>query len=325
MNQNNKQLLEDFYLAVLKEREAISEVIAYLSHIWAVKLYAEAGYSSLFNFLVEKYHYSKAAAYRRIQAAKLVQREPKVLMYLKEAKLNLTTISLIEPFAREEKLHPLIHASLGKTKEEVEELLGELSHKVESNRDKIRRLPIIKAGSAAELKCPEVKQEGFVEEDRQKGPGISLTTISQAFSDPATTPPQPKEEEVRRVKIEFVADEEVAQKIERAKEILRHRFPKGKLEDVINQALEDLLEKRDPERKIKRHSERNKVKRRIPREILRGEIPRRSGRGALRIAQDDTCAHFFNARISSRVNTLVRPETPISNGGRSDKLSFIPF
>ena len=95
---NNQKLLEDFSLVVLKEREAISEVISYLSHIWAVKLYAEAGYSSLFNFLVEKHHYSKAAAYRRIQAAKLVQREPKVLIYLKEGKLNLTTIALIEPF-----------------------------------------------------------------------------------------------------------------------------------------------------------------------------------------------------------------------------------
>ena len=261
MNQNNKQLLEDFYLAVLKEREAISEVIAYLSHIWAVKLYAEAGYSSLFNFLVEKYHYSKAAAYRRIQAAKLVQREPKVLMYLKEAKLNLTTISLIEPFAREEKLHPLIHASLGKTKEEVEELLGELSHKVESNRDKIRRLPIIKAGSAAEPKCPELKQECFSEEGSQKKPEIFEGSL--AFFYTATTTSKPKEEEIRRVKIEFVADEEVAQKIERAKQILRHKFPKGRLEDVINQALEDLLEKRDPERKIKRHSEQNEVKRRI--------------------------------------------------------------
>ena len=142
----------------------------------------------------------------------------------------------------------MIHASLGKTKEEVEELLGELSHKVEVHKDKIRRLPIIKAGSAAELKCPELKQECFSEEGSQKKPEIFEGSL--AFFDTATTTSKPKEEEIRRVKIEFVADEEVAQKIERAKQILRHKFPKGRLEDVINQALEDLLEKRDPERKI---------------------------------------------------------------------------
>ncbi|MBI3019575.1 MAG: hypothetical protein HYY61_06785, partial [Deltaproteobacteria bacterium] len=227
MNQNNKKLMEDFSLAVLKEREAISEVISYLSHIWAAKLYAEAGYSSLFNFLVEKYHYSKAAAYRRVQAAKLVQREPKVLIYLKEAKLNLTTISLIEPFATGEKLQSLIHASLGKTKEEVEELLTQLSHKVEINKDKIRRLPVIKSSSAAELKCPELKQDSFSEEVSQKE---KKTSLEMSFSPSGTdvTPSEPKEE-VRRVKIEFVADEEVAKLIERAKELLRHKYPHGKL------------------------------------------------------------------------------------------------
>ncbi|MEK7790651.1 MAG: HNH endonuclease signature motif containing protein, partial [Deltaproteobacteria bacterium] len=52
--------------------------------------------------------------------------------------------------------------------------------------------------------------------------------------------------------IEFCADEGMAEKIERAKEILRHKFHEGKFEDIFNQALEDLLEKRDPMRKIER-------------------------------------------------------------------------
>ena len=55
--------------------------------------------------------------------------------------------------------------------------------------------------------------------------------------------------EIRRVKIEFTADERVASKIARAKEVLRHKFPKGRLEDIIDQALEDMLNKRDPQRK----------------------------------------------------------------------------
>lgn len=56
----------------------------------------------------------------------------------------------------------------------------------------------------------------------------------------------------RKVKIEFVADELVAKKLERAREILRHKYPSGKLEDIFHQALEDMLEKRDPERKMTR-------------------------------------------------------------------------
>lgn len=63
----------------------------------------------------------------------------------------------------------------------------------------------------------------------------------------------------RKVKIEFVADFKVAQKIERAREILRHKFPQAKLEDIIDQALEDMLEKRDPERKAKRQENQKKT------------------------------------------------------------------
>ena len=258
----NDQLLKDFSLAVLKEREAIADVISYLCHIWERKLYAKLGYSSLFNFLIEKHQYSKASAYRRIQAAKLVHREPRVLEYLKSAKLNLTTIGQIEPYAVGEKQDFLIQAALGKTKEEVEMLLASLSHKVDSHRDKIRRLPILKAGSAAELKCIELKQADLLSEAKkqEKKPERSLE-ISLAFSagaafDTAASDITPKKEEIRRVKIEFVANEEVATKIERAKQILRHKYPKGKLEDIFNEALDLLLEKKDPIRKISKQKKK---------------------------------------------------------------------
>ncbi|MBI3017204.1 MAG: hypothetical protein HYY62_04315, partial [Deltaproteobacteria bacterium] len=68
----------------------------------------------------------------------------------------------------------------------------------------------------------------------------------------------------KRFKVEFSASEELTKKIQRAKEILRHKYPKGNLEDIIDEALELLLEKKDPERKIKRASEK---------EILRAERP----------------------------------------------------
>ena len=60
------------------------------------------------------------------------------------------------------------------------------------------------------------------------------------------------EQETRRVKIEFVANAALADTIERAKHLLRHKFPRARLEEIFNQALEDMLEKRDPARKIAR-------------------------------------------------------------------------
>ena len=67
-----------------------------------------------------------------------------------------------------------------------------------------------------------------------------------------------------RVKIEFVANEEVATKIERAKQILRHKYPKGKLEDIFNEALDLLLEKKDPIRKIAKQKKKEGLTSQVP-------------------------------------------------------------
>src|SRR3989338_3384231 len=74
-------------------------------------------------------------------------------------------------------------------------------------------------------------------------------------------------QETRKVKIEFVADEKVAKLIERAKELLRHKYPHGKLEDLVREAFEHLLEKKDPTRKINRDEVEQKISQSTTRHI----------------------------------------------------------
>ena len=248
----NKELLEKFGVLVKEEKEATAHVIAHLSEIDRRKLYAEEGYASLFSYCVEKYHYSEGAAYRRIQSAKAYQKFPEILELLKQGKLNLMTLSLIEPHLDQKNGGLLIHKILDKSKREVEEVLSELSFKKEKVQDVIRRLPVKKA--VLENSAQNFTFTGESEVNKKKSTGNvsqkrpEIPQKSQAFSDT-----EPKEE-VRRVKIEFVADEKVARLIERAKELLRHKYPQGKLEDLVREAFELLLEKKDPERKIKRDS-----------------------------------------------------------------------
>src|SRR3989338_10661671 len=138
----DKELLEKFGVLVREEREVIASVILHLSEIGRRKLYALEGYSSLFSYCVEKYHYSEGAAYRRIQAARIYQKFPEVLELLKQGKLNLMTLSLIEPHLDQKNGRDLIHKILDKSKREVEEILSELSLKKEKIQDVIRRLPV---------------------------------------------------------------------------------------------------------------------------------------------------------------------------------------
>ena len=108
--------------------------------------YALEGYSSLFSYCVEKFHYSESAAYRRIQAARIYPRFPEILTLLKEGRLNLITLSLIEPHLPDQ-VHgkALMDRVLSKSKREVEDILSELSLKKEKVQDIIRRLPMKRA------------------------------------------------------------------------------------------------------------------------------------------------------------------------------------
>ncbi|MFH2204417.1 MAG: HNH endonuclease signature motif containing protein [Elusimicrobiota bacterium] len=58
-----------------------------------------------------------------------------------------------------------------------------------------------------------------------------------------------------RVLCRFTGSEQLRRDIERARELLRHKYPEGRLEDIFSEALECLLDKKDPERKV--HARRN--------------------------------------------------------------------
>jgi len=140
----------------------------------------------------------------------------------------------------------------GKSKREVEKVLAELFPIEMALPDIIRRLPIQKIEGV----LPE-KEAGkkllFMDPIAQNLTGSGASTLMKKIADHQIY----RKETIqlmapRMVKIEFSASEALAKKIERAKEILRHAYPHGKLEDIINEALEALLEKKDPERRIAR-------------------------------------------------------------------------
>jgi hypothetical protein len=59
-----------------------------------------------------------------------------------------------------------------------------------------------------------------------------------------------------RVRMSFDAGEATAQKIERLRELCRHKFPAARLEDIIDLACEALLDKVAPERRVERREKR---------------------------------------------------------------------
>lgn len=234
---SDTNLLNNFSLMVRRERMATGEVIVHLAEIYRRRLYAKEGFSSLFAYIQVRYHYSGSAAYRRIQVARLSLQYPEVIRLLEAGKVNLQGLCLIEPHMTSKNGTKLIEQTIGKTKQEIEYLLAHTFQRVEKTQDKLRRLPVIKKVIPIQFNSPRKEQS---------------TAAAAVIGHPERNAPPTKTIEIRRVKLECVIDEAVANKLERAREVLRKKYPQGRFEDILNEALEALLEKKDPERKIKR-------------------------------------------------------------------------
>ena len=141
----DNDLLQNFSNLVTQEREATASVVAHLAEIDRRKLYAREGYASLFGYITEKYHYCGGSAYRRIQAARLSLRFPEILDFIKNGKLNLTTLCLIAPHIHEENKASIIEKVIGKSKKEVEYIVSSLFEtRAITLQDKIITLPPLK-------------------------------------------------------------------------------------------------------------------------------------------------------------------------------------
>ena len=132
-----------------------------------------------------------------------------------------------------------------------------------------------------------------------------------------------------RVRIGFDAAAAVMRLIDRARQVLRHKYPEGRLEDVMREALEILLERKDPQRRLgfkpavaaragaaprppaePRFLRALKAGRYVPARVKRAVWQRDGGRCAWR-SDDGTCC-------GSRDGLEYDHVRPFARGGRSD-------
>jgi hypothetical protein len=92
---NAPALVEGLILRVRTERKLTSEIIEFIQEIDCRKTYLEYGVTSLFAFLTEIVGYSRSAAQRRIEAARLSNDIPEIHDSLKSGEINLSHISLL--------------------------------------------------------------------------------------------------------------------------------------------------------------------------------------------------------------------------------------
>jgi 5-methylcytosine-specific restriction endonuclease McrA len=238
---SDDELVASLHDVRIAGRKLDGRLIVHLVEVEDRRLHLKAACSSLFDFCLRRLHMSEGAAFRRINASRLVRRFPSLLRHIESGAVHLSTLVLLRDHLAESNLEELVAATSGQTRREVEELLARRAPRPDVP-SKIRKLPGAlgeRAGEAAPGPATA-------------SPGPLFGAAATASSSVAPRVPariEPLSE--CRYKVQLTVSAEVREKLERAKDLMRHRNPSGDVAVLVVQALDALVEKLEKERLAK--------------------------------------------------------------------------
>ena len=192
---------------------------------------------------------SEDAAYRRIRAARAIQKFPPILNLMREGRLKLEVVSLLHPYLDDPDAAVLITRCFGLRKWQVQALLAGRQTEP-AKRDVVRfcggpnAIPESKNSDEEPLfalvSLP-LNSTTQTAPPKESVDNIHSTANPPPELSPATPPSSPKP----TVRVSFSADEDFYKLMQQARSLLRHKYPDGRLEGVLKDALVSLLSKKD--------------------------------------------------------------------------------
>ncbi|MDB5212750.1 MAG: hypothetical protein JWO86_677 [Myxococcaceae bacterium] len=226
---SDEALVSQLAAVCLEGHRLTARLVVYLIEVEARRLDLKAACTSMFDFCVRRLGMSEGAAFRRINAARLVKRFPALLARIESGELHLSTLVLLRPHLMhltDAKAADLAASVAGKTQREVEELLA-------------RRAPRPDVvSSIVELPRAPYAQ---VELGSQGEPAMSAPALKTA---PARIEPLSE----TRFKVQLTASAELREKLERARDLMSHANRSGDLAVVVEKALDLLLDHLEKQR-----------------------------------------------------------------------------
>ena len=221
---------------VRAEKRNVARVIAHIAEMSRRKGHLERGYKSLFDYCVRRLHLSEGSVALRIQVANVARRFPQIIVAVAENRLSLTVAGLLAPVLTERNVEMLLGDCAGMTKREAEEYLVALRPKPVF-APSIRKTPTRSTVTPA----PPV-QHRVVPETPRPTPRVSPTIL------------EPARPEVFNFR--FAADRKFKEKFERLAEVLGVENSQQRMAEIMEQALDIALDKKDVKRKRARRLQR---------------------------------------------------------------------
>ena len=112
-----------------REKHDAAQFVAHIAEIAARNYHLVLGYSTLFEYCIQRFHLSEGSVYRRTQVARVCRRFPQILAAISEGRLHLTGASMIAPHLTEGNVARLIAMAEHATRRELEKRLVEVAPK----------------------------------------------------------------------------------------------------------------------------------------------------------------------------------------------------
>jgi len=241
------QLIESLHAVIRTKRRALAELIAHLGEVEERRLHLLAAHSSMFDYCVSRLNMSEDEACRRIELARLARRFPALFSLLATGEISLSVALLLKPMLTPNNHVELLNAARGVSMRQTRELLAARfpSPDVSSSA---RKLPERRA--MTEPTCEEPRTSPRAEpQEAGPHPAPDTSPPPNARTTPAaplcapTPHPQTRIEPLSsgRYKIQFTADAALKEKLELARDLLRHAHPAGDFGPVVSRALDLLI------------------------------------------------------------------------------------
>jgi len=278
---SNEALMRELASSSATEHSMMVNVIVLLSEVDARRSWAQKAVPSLFEYCVRKLGYSEGQAFRRIRAARSIQKWPSLLRMLERREIHLTNIAMIFDHLAHPKYERLANEVGMNRKSEVPRILARWFPKPDI-RPSVRRIEKSEPPASLEpmpmpMPMPAEKHEPPASHEamplpmpgEKHEPPASHESMPMPMPMPmagasSPQPPQPlapakvEPRSAERYAVKFMTDEDGYRDLTRAKELC----PGTDLNELMKRALRLLRE--DAEKVARAKTARPKVNPRQP-------------------------------------------------------------
>jgi hypothetical protein len=314
----NLALLRELRALVAQDLAITALLLAHLAEVDARRLYAPAGYPSMFAWCVAELHLSEDAAFKRIRAARTARQFPAIYGLLADGRLHLTAVVFLTPYLTPENADELLAAAAHRSKAEIEQLLADRFPRPDLpvRIDVLTPPPAIGelVPEPVESRAPGARQL-VPEPVESPSPGTADPSLADFFPSPVTVTSKVGPLAPGRYGLQFTVAQGTFEKLRYAQALLGHAVPVGELAEVFDRALDALIVRLEQRkfaattRPRTRQRRVNASPRHVPAEVRRAVWQRDGGR----CTYVSTGGHRCEARTRLEFDHVE----PVARGGRA--------